>query len=88
MESVKIEELVEEKRVSLIQKATNSLNRLTETMKSLVEEVERMNEDVRQKEKIINACKVFASRFISTTCTYNGRKVPTWILSRVQKMKN
>ena len=31
---------------------------------------------------------VFASRFISTTCTYNGRKVPTWILSRVQKMKN
>lgn len=33
-------------------------------------------------------CIVFASRFISTTCTYNGRKVPTWILSRVKKMKN
>ena len=42
MESVKIEELVEEKRVSLIQKATNSLNRLTEAMESLLDEANRL----------------------------------------------
>ena len=50
MESVKIEELLEEKRISIIQKATNSLNRLTETMKSLVEEVERMKSVVEEKD--------------------------------------
>ena len=26
------------------------------------------------------AASVFASRFISTTCTLNDRKVPTWII--------
>lgn len=35
-----------------------------------------------------NLDEVFASCFISTTCTYNGRKVPKWILSREKKMKN
>ena len=49
MEPVKIEELLEEKRISLIQNATNSLNRLTETMKGLVEEVERVKGVVEEK---------------------------------------
>lgn len=49
MESVKIEELLEEKRISIIQKATNSLNRLTETMKSLLDEVERVKGVVEEK---------------------------------------
>ena len=50
MESVKIEELLEKKQISLIQKATNSLNRLTETMKGLVNEVERLKGIVEAEE--------------------------------------
>ena len=50
MGAIKIEELLEEKRVGLIQKATNSLNRLTETIKSLVEEVERIKGVVEAEE--------------------------------------
>ncbi len=49
MGAIKIEELLEEKRISIIQKATNSLNRLTETMKGLVEEVERLKGVVEEK---------------------------------------
>lgn len=49
MEPVKIEELVEEKRIAEVRKATRSLQKLTETMKGLVEEVERVKGVVEEK---------------------------------------
>lgn len=48
-EAIKIEELVEEKRIAEVRKATCSLLKLTETMKSLVEEVERVKGVVEEK---------------------------------------
>ncbi len=49
-EAIKIEELVEEKRIAEVRKATCSLLKLTETMKSLVEEVERVKGVVEERE--------------------------------------
>lgn len=50
MKPVKIEELVEEKRIAEVRKATRSLQKLTETMKSLVEEAERLKGIVETEE--------------------------------------
>jgi len=51
MEPVKIEELVEEKRISMVRKDTCSLLKLTETMKSLVDEVERLKEEYKIRKR-------------------------------------